>query len=108
MCYVSTQQFENFPSLSMAEAMSTGNAVIAKNAGQTYFFVKENKNGFLCDENSPVSLAEKMKKYILLNDETKKSFGEESIRLIREVHNRGNFIAQTDEFWSGVLGDKNT
>ena len=70
-CFVSTQDFENFPSLSLMEAMSSGNAIIARNVGQTNLLVKDNKNGYLLSEDSPKGLANKIKKYILLSNEDK-------------------------------------
>jgi glycosyltransferase involved in cell wall biosynthesis len=102
-CYVSTQLFENFPSMGMAEAMACGNAVIAKNVGQTSLFVKDNANGFLVSENDTNDLAEKLANYIALPEEKKQDLGKESIRLIEEVHNFMNFRDQFEEYTQKVL-----
>jgi len=101
-CYVSTQDFENFPSLSMAEAMANGNAIIARNVGQTDYFVKHEKNGYLLGLDSPEELADTMQRFIE-NPDVHRPFSIESIRLIREVHNPENFIKQADNFWDKVL-----
>lgn len=102
-CFVSTQDFENFPSLSLMEAMSSGNAIIARNVGQTNLLVKDNKNGYLLSEDSPKGLANKIKKYILLSNEDKINMQNQSLNLIKEVHNPKSFFLQIEEFWINLL-----
>lgn len=100
-CFVSTQDYENFPSLSMCEAMAAGNAVIARNVGQTDYFVKHQLNGYVLDEDSPVGLANAIKNYIS-NSQLHANMQFESIRLTREVHTVNNFIRDIDVFWKKV------
>ena len=104
-CFVSTMDFENFPSQSMNEAMAAGNAIIARNLGQTNYFVKDKENGFLLNPDNPKGLAEAMKYYIE-HPEIHKRMSDESIRLTKEVHTPENFIKQTDLFWEKVLKKK--
>ena len=49
--FVSTQMYENFTSLSMLEAMASGNAIVSYNVGHTDYFVKNGENGILTNEN---------------------------------------------------------
>lgn len=105
-CFVSTQDFENFPSLSMCEAMAAGNAVIARNVGQTGYFVLDSVNGFLLKQDTPEDLADTIVKYIRTSSAKRKEMQDESIRLTKKVHTAGNFILQIDAFWTNVLNLK--
>ena len=101
-CYVSTQDYENFPSLSMMEAMACGNAVISRNVGQTSLMVKDEQNGLLLKEDTPEGLAEMLKKYIKSSDEQHLSMQKESIRIVEEVHTPTSFISQIEDFWMNL------
>ena len=103
--YVSCQDYDNFPSLAMAEAMTAGNAIIARNVGQTDLFVKHKKNGLVLEEDSSNGLAKAIKYYIE-NDSVHASMSEESIRLMKEVHTADNFIKQIDNYWTNILNQK--
>ncbi|MBN8692486.1 MAG: glycosyltransferase [Bacteroidetes bacterium] len=100
--YVSCQDYENFPSLAMAEAMASGNAIITRGVGQTELFVKNNVNGLIVKKDSPEGLAESILEYIS-HPSLHNLYMNESLRLIKEVHNPDNFIAQIDKFWSEVI-----
>ena len=101
--YVSCQDYDNFPSLAMAEAMAAGNAIIARNVGQTNLFVKHMKNGLVLEKDNSQALAEAISVY-LKNETLHNRFAEESIRLMKEVHTPDNFIKQIDGYWTKVLG----
>jgi glycosyltransferase involved in cell wall biosynthesis len=100
-CFVSTQDFENFPSLSMNEAMASGNVIVARNVGQTALFVKENVNGYLATTDDAQGIAEAMEKVIRF-PERNSVMMKESVRLTQEVHTPKNFIRQIDLFWSSL------
>ena len=100
--YVSCQDYDNFPSLAMAEAMAAGNAIIARNVGQTDLFVKHMKNGLVLEKDSPEGLANAIKFY-LQNENLHLKFATESVRLMKEVHTADNFIIQIDEYWDKIL-----
>lgn len=100
-CFVSTQDFENFPSLSMNEAMASGNVIVARNVGQTALFVKENVNGYLATTDDAQGIAEAMEKVIQF-PERNNMMMKESVRLTQEVHTPNNFIRQIDLFWSSI------
>ena len=105
-CYVSTQDYENFPSLSMMEAMACGNAVIARAVGQTSLMVKDGVNGMLLKEDSPKGLAMAIKDYISLTNLQQEQMQKESLRLIKEVHTPEAFIHQIDNFWENVINEQ--
>lgn len=100
-CFVSTQDYENFPSLSMSKAMAAGNAIIARNVGQTANYVKDGLNGILLKEDSPKGLSDAIR-YYLEHSELHASMQESSFRIIREEHTRENFIKEIEKFWEEV------
>jgi glycosyltransferase involved in cell wall biosynthesis len=101
-CFVSTQDFENFPSLSMNEAMAAGNAIIARNVGQTHLFVQDGVNGLLMKKDNEQGLADALYDFIT-HPEWLKTMGAESIRLTKEVHTYENFKKQAEDFWQKTL-----
>ncbi len=102
-CFVSTQDFENFPSLAMNEAMVAGNAIIARNVGQTDLFVKDNQNGFLLNEDSAQGLASKILEYISLAESNKETMCSVSIELTKTVHTYQSFKSQMENRWEEIL-----
>lgn len=97
-CFVSTQLYENFPSMSMAEAMACQNVIIAKNVGQTNLFVRHNYNGYLCHNDDINDLVDKLKAFFSLSDDERASMGNNSLYLMTKVHNYENFRKQFDEY----------
>lgn len=106
-CFVSTQDYENFTSLSMHEAMASGNALIARNVGQTQFYLKDGKNGILVKNDSAEGLAESIERYLLF-PELHKQMQDYSLYLTREVHNNINFTNELKSFWKTVINFKNS
>jgi len=101
-CFVSCQDFDNFPSLSMAEAMASGNAIISRNVGQTSLFVEQGKNGFLAESDNPEGIALAMKRFLDSSADFE-SYSRNSIRLMEEVHTPSNFTRQIEFYWSMIL-----
>jgi glycosyltransferase involved in cell wall biosynthesis len=101
-CFISTQNYENFTSLSMNEALASGNAIISRNVGQTYFYVKDGLNGYLINEDSISSLAKTIIKY-LKNQKLHTKMQEASYELSVKTHNFSNFINEIQFFWGRVL-----
>ncbi len=97
-CLVSTQEFENFPSLSIYEAMALGNAIIAYNVGQTASFIKHNYNGLLVMKESVAALSEALYTYIS-SPESHEKYYMNNINMIANDHNYENFKVQIEEFW---------
>ena len=103
-CFVSTQNFENFPSLSMNEAMAAGNVIISRNVGQTKLFVKDGVNGILLKSDNPTGLAKAIKWFI--NNPSKHSdMAYESVKLTTQVHNFENFKSQMNFIWDQILNN---
>jgi glycosyltransferase involved in cell wall biosynthesis len=95
---VSVQEYENFPSLSIYEAMVTGNAIIAFNVGQTADFIKHNENGILVEKETEEDLANAIITYISRQD-VQELFYRNNIKLCSEKHTYHNFKKQVEEFW---------
>lgn len=94
--FVSTQKYENFPSLVISEAMSKGNIIIAKNVGQTSLLVREGINGFLCEENNASSLAAALLAATQLNHVESDNMASNSANIMKTEHTLNNFIRQFD------------
>lgn len=101
-CYVSTQFYENFTSLAMHEAMAAGNAIIARNVGQTGNYVKDGYNGYILEEDTADCLAAKIVQFIVQTDK-QALLMENSIRIVKEVHSRENFVGELNDFWNRVI-----
>jgi glycosyltransferase involved in cell wall biosynthesis len=96
--FISTQKYDNFPSLSMIEAMASGNAIFAINEGRTNIFVKSGINGEVVElnvENYSSSLAEKIVQSI--NQDKIKEFGLNSRQLALEMTPK-KFYEQFNKF----------
>ncbi|MBK7666196.1 MAG: glycosyltransferase [Sphingobacteriaceae bacterium] len=104
--FVSCQDYDNFPSLAITEAMAAGNAIVARNVGQTDYFVKHEQNGFLVEPDSPVGLADALLKAIK-SDEKLVQMGRNSETLISTVHTFENFVRQIEDYWSKLINSKN-
>lgn len=101
LCFVSTQNIENFTSLSMHEAMAAGNAILAKNVGQTYSYVHDKKNGLLSSEfPNTQEFAQLMISFLELPFEKQLEMGKESRRLVEEFHNEKNFVDELCQYYN--------
>jgi len=100
--FVSTQDYDNFTSLSMLEAMASGNAVIARDVGQTSLFVRHNENGLLFGDDTPENLAGALIAY-LSHPQRYAAMQAESRRIAVEHHNVRNALADLDRFWLQTL-----
>ena len=104
MVFISTQNLENFTSLSMLEAMACGNVIISRDVGQTNYFVKDGINGFLLKNDTPDILAETIFEYTSHFNKYK-HMGQESVKLATEVHNIENFTRELELFWDRVVSN---
>lgn len=100
--FISTQAHDNFTSLAMLEAMASGNAVIAEDAGQTRAFVPPGVNGLLVPGPATAdAFADAIANYISRPDEHQR-MADASRRLAADVHTIGNFADDIMSFWSEV------
>lgn len=101
--FVSTQDYENFPSQSMNEAMLFGNVIVARNVGQTSFFLKEAENGVFIQPDSPKGLSIALSTIISQDNEVLSMMGEKSIQIARTEHTQEKFLTQIEEFWNRLF-----
>jgi len=95
--FVSTQEHENFTSLSMLEAMASGNAIVARDVGRTDRFVQHGHNGLLVPDGSPEALGAAMLK--LIRDPARaRRYGEVSRRIVLETHSAANVVREFESF----------
>lgn len=99
LCFVSTQDYENFTSNSMAEAMAKANAIVSRNVGQTNLYVHNNVNGVLLDEDTPQALA-KVLATIMGDPNRVIEMGKQSIKILQDFHRPEDFIQEIDSLWS--------
>lgn len=99
--FISTQDFENFSSMSMLEAMNFGNALIALDVGQTNSLVKENYNGILVKNHSAEELAKAI--YFLCKSKIIAQYGFNSKKIVKTQHNYQVFKSDIEFFWNKVI-----
>ena len=100
--FVSTQAFENFTSLAMLEAMSSGNAIVAEDIGQTREFVRHGENGYLVEAATPDGFAAAMAEYIG-HPERHDAMAGASRAIVTDVHTIEHFAEDILTFWRDVL-----
>ena len=99
--FVSTQDFENFTSLSMQEAMAAGNAIIARNVGQTSWYLRDAENGFMMRHDSPQGLADALFRYVSEADQHE-NFALRSQQIATVEHSVNKFVVHLERFWRQV------
>ncbi|MEW6470318.1 MAG: glycosyltransferase [Bacteroidota bacterium] len=104
-CFVSTQDYENFTSLSMLEAMACGNVIVSRNVGQTGYFAKAAVNAFLAEEDTAKGIAMALAEFIN-RPELHERMQMESVRIATEIHTAKNFFKETEEYWEALLARK--
>ena len=100
--FVSCQDFDNFPSMSMAEAMASGNIIVSRNVGQTGLFVRDGYNGFLSTSDTVEGVAMALRAAIIAANESD-YMSQNSVMMMKNVHTVPAFIMQIDEFWETCL-----
>jgi glycosyltransferase involved in cell wall biosynthesis len=100
--FVSTQETENFTSLAMLEAMACGNAILARDVGQTRKFVRPRANGILVASDDPDAVADGLLTY-LNHPDLHAAWQMESRRITVEEHCRQNVLAEFEAFWLAAL-----
>lgn len=100
-CYISTQDYENFPSQSMAEAMAKGNAIIARNVGGTSLYLHHNVNGLMLEDDTPESLVHALEELLPDTDRIAR-MGNESINVLNKYHAPEGFVKEIEAFWTDI------
>ncbi|MEX1193369.1 MAG: glycosyltransferase [Brumimicrobium sp.] len=88
--FVSLIEPDNFPSQSIIEAMSTGNALLVLNSGESHRFIKE--NGILVEKDTDIIL----EKLMSLIDEDLMRLGQNSQALAKEKFAKEKYL----EVWT--------
>lgn len=99
--FVSTQDYDNFSSVAMLEAMAAGNAIIARSVGQTSMFVEHGRNGLLLDEDTPEGLGRALAAFAA-QPEMHETYARRSRELTTTVHTFENFADGLEAFWDRV------
>lgn len=99
--FVSTQDFENFTSLAMLEAMASGNAIIARDVGQTGLFVRPRSNGLLISSEGNASDLGRCL-VAAAGSDMLAAWGAESRRISMETHTVEHVLGEFDRFWCEV------
>lgn len=100
--FVSTQDYENFTSLSMLEAMACGNIIISRNVGQTENFVRNKINGLLLSHDTADNLAYCINDCIT-NQSSYDYMHWESVRIATEEYKADKFLKDIEKFWMKIF-----
>jgi len=100
--FVSMQDYENFPSFSMIDAMAAGNMIIARNVGETNRLVLEGINGFLTSAEGN-NLPEILSHAISLPENIQLQMMNKSRSEISKKHSLVNYITSYKDFLANVL-----
>lgn len=100
--FVSCQDYENFTSLAMLEAMACANALIARDVGQTGQYLRPGANGVLAPGHDAPAMARALETF-LEAPQHHEAWGRESRRLATEVHTEDAFVQDVEAFWTDVL-----
>lgn len=100
--FVSLQDYENFTSLSLLEAMGCGNSVLAVNVGETERIIKDKVNGILCKTFDVREISEAL--FQLMNDSKLiEESGLKNNQVANHIHNIQNFTSDIEQFWKSIL-----
>ncbi len=79
--FESCQNYENFTSLSLMEAMAAGNAIRARYVGQTSFVLKTNENGIYIKPDTVEGLVNSILKLTALEPLELDKMGKKALKL---------------------------
>ena len=99
--YISTARYEGLP-FSIIEAMALKKALVVSDCDGNRDLVKENKNGFIIKNENVTDFKEKIID-LLLNNEKRELFEQESYNLYQASFNIENNINQLENIYNKVL-----
>lgn len=96
--FCSLQEFDNYPSQSLLQAMILENGIIATDFGQTNLLVKHGETGFLSKPN-PLEMAYYVE-FLLNNPEKLEEISRNAALLVKEKHNINKFAKYLLDIYS--------
>jgi len=96
------EQWENMSPVVLVEAMFNKKAIVASKVGGIPEFVKDGKDGFLCQPNNPDEFATKIIKF-LKNEELIKRCGENAFKKAKEIWDNKKNVEETIKFYYEIL-----
>lgn len=100
--FVSTQDSENFTSLSMLEAMACGNAIVARDVGQTHWVVHAGENGLLVPAAATAEDVADALVTLATDSDRCAAMGAASRALVEREHNVECVLDEFGAFWDEV------
>lgn len=100
--FVSLQDYENFTSLSLLEAMSYGNAVIAMDVGETKRIITHGVNGLLCSKFKSDDIADQILK-LMGDSELINTMAAKNAEIASSIHNVQNFSDDIEDYWRTII-----
>ena len=98
--FISAQKYTNYPSQCLLEAMSSENAIIATNVGETSLLVRNRFNGFLINPNS-TDLENKILE-LIKDEDLIRTMGKRSRSLILKKYNLLEAIKYYTNIWRKI------
>ncbi|MBA7506229.1 GalNAc-alpha-(1-_4)-GalNAc-alpha-(1-_3)-diNAcBac-PP-undecaprenol alpha-1,4-N-acetyl-D-galactosaminyltransferase [subsurface metagenome] len=89
--------WEGLPNV-LCEAMACGKPILASDVCDNAKLVKNGKNGFLFDPQSPDDIAHKVSDFCCLSEETKRQMGENNRKLAEETFSPSRFADDYAQF----------
>lgn len=83
--------FEGLPNV-VCEGMACGKPILLSNVCDAGNLVRDGKNGFLCDPNSPESMANALRRLAATSDQERRQMGLESRRMAEELFGENTVI----------------
>jgi len=101
LVHVSLQ--EGMPN-AVVEAMASGLPVVVSQVSDLPLVVREARNGFVCDETSPASIAEAMERVLDLSAQERQEMGARSRDLAVRWFDRTRFVDEYERLYRSLLG----
>lgn len=86
----------------LVDSMANNKVIVASRIGGMPEFIKNGKNGFLCEPNNPDDFAEKIV-FLLKNKNTAKVFGERAQKNISKMINEDDIFKKLDKLYKSFV-----
>ena len=96
------EQWENMSPVFLVDSMANKKAIVASRIGGMPEFIKNGKNGFLCEPNNPNDFAEKII-FLLKNKNVAKIFGGRAQKDISKMINEDGIFKKFDKLYKSLV-----